>query len=149
MIQSFFSPGPNCLNHITALIRSASEKIDICVFTISDDRIRDAINNAWNRGIDIRIITDNYKVFDEGSDIEFLYNCGITIKVDETENHMHHKFMIVDNLTVLTGSYNWTRSAEKYNSENVVSMINKNLAYHFISEFEHLWEICTEYSTDK
>jgi phosphatidylserine/phosphatidylglycerophosphate/cardiolipin synthase-like enzyme len=146
MIQAYFSPGPNCLNHILDLIRKASTNIDVCVFTISDDRIRNVLLDAWNRGLEIRILTDNFKVFDEGSDIEFLFDNGIPVKVDNTENHMHHKFMIVDDEIVLTGSYNWTRSAEKYNQENVVSIRNVTVAEQFISEFEHLWDSCPDFS---
>jgi cardiolipin hydrolase len=146
MIEAYFSPGPNCLNHILDLIRKASTNLDICVFTISDDRIRNVLVDAWNRGLEIRILTDNFKVFDEGSDIEFLFDNGIPVKVDNTENHMHHKFMIVDDEIVLTGSYNWTRSAEKYNQENVVSIRNVTAAKQFISEFEHLWDSCTDFS---
>jgi phosphatidylserine/phosphatidylglycerophosphate/cardiolipin synthase-like enzyme len=148
MIEAYFSPGPNCLKHILDLIRKATSSIDVCVFTISDDRIRDVLIDAWNRGLEIRILTDNFKVFDEGSDIEFLYDNGIPVKVDNTENHMHHKFLIIDNHTVLTGSYNWTRSAERYNQENVISLKNETITAQFQSEFNHLWDSCSDFTLD-
>lgn len=135
-----FSPGDECVKHIRSLIHQAEEKLDICVFTISDDRIADAIKDAFDRGIEIRIITDNFKLWDEGSDIKSLYDHGIEIKIDDTDYHMHHKFMVVDGHTVLTGSYNWTRSAAQFNHENIISLTDRNVSEKFTQEFNQLWE---------
>ena len=137
--QVFFSPGEDCVNHIIDLINEAYIQLDICVFTISDDRISRAIVEAMKNGVEIRIISDNFKVEDTGSDIEDLSRVGIPVKLDTTDNHMHHKFMIVDNKIVLTGSYNWTRSAALYNQENILSMDDEEVVSKFSNEFEKLW----------
>lgn len=117
-INVFFSPGDTCVKHINELIESAISELDICVFTISDDRISRALVKAMKNEVSIRIISDNTKMYDEGSDIENLAKVGIPVKIDTTDNHMHHKFMVIDQKIVLTGSYNWTRSAALYNQEN-------------------------------
>jgi phosphatidylserine/phosphatidylglycerophosphate/cardiolipin synthase-like enzyme len=96
-------------------------------------------------GVEIRIISDNFKVEDTGSDIEDLSRVGIPVKLDTTDNHMHHKFMIVDNKIVLTGSYNWTRSAALYNQENILSMDDEEVVSKFSNEFEKLWLNCEEF----
>ena len=101
-----FSPGSDCKKLILDTIREATHKLDVCVFTISDDTISDALKAAFDRGIEIRILTDNFKVSDEGSDIEYLYNSGIDIRIDRSEHHMHHKFMVADDIISITGSYN-------------------------------------------
>ena len=137
--QVFFSPGEDCVNHIIDLINEAYTQLDICVFTISDDRISRAIVEAMKNGVEIRIISDNFKVEDTGSDIEDLSRVGIPVKLDTTDNHMHHKFMIVDNKIVLTGSYNWTRSAALYNQENILSTDDEYVVSKFSNEFEKLW----------
>src|SRR5687768_14672455 len=118
--HAFFSPGDACLNAILSAIAAAGSSLQICVFTISDDRIAQAILRAHRRGIQVRILTDNEKLFDQGSDIRQLAAAGIPVRVDETPNHMHHKFALLDNQTLLTGSYNWTRSAARYNHENLI-----------------------------
>ena len=143
--QVFFSPGEDCVNHIIDLINEAYIQLDICVFTISDDRISRAIVEAMKNGVEIRIISDNFKVEDTGSDIEDLSRVGIPVKLDTTDNHMHHKFMIVDNKIVLTGSYNWTRSAALYNQENILSMDDEEVVSKFSNEFEKLWLNCEEF----
>ena len=53
---------------------------------------------------------------------------------------MHHKYAVFDNLHVLTGSYNWTRSAAKYNEENFIVINDPRLAATFSSRFDDLWE---------
>lgn len=137
--NAFFSPGDACRNIIINQIMYASSRINICVFTISDDRIANAIIDAHKRGRDVRIITDNDKSEDMGSDIARLHKEGVAIKMDSTPNHMHHKFMIVDDSSLITGSYNWTLSAAKYNHENVLLTTEGGLVKSFLKEFGQLW----------
>lgn len=89
-IKIAFSPGVECRNLIIELIESATQSLDICVFTISDDQLSRAILRAMNKGTQIRIITDNDKASDQGSDIQTLYDEGIEVKTDQSEFHMHH-----------------------------------------------------------
>ncbi len=138
--RAYFSPGDDCLRAIGNLLRRSSETIDICVFTITDDRISDAILQANRAGTKIRIITDNDKAEDRGSDVGRLERAGIEVRVDRTDNHMHHKFALFDGKAVLTGSYNWTRSAEQYNEENIIVSHDSRLVRAFIKQFEKLWD---------
>lgn len=138
--EVFFSPGPGCLGAILEQIAYATKTIDICVFTISDDRIKEKLLYAKSKGINIRIITDNDKSFDRGSDIQYLSDNNIPVKVDTTDHHMHHKFAVFDGKIVTTGSYNWTRSASEYNQENIVVIKDSNTAVKYQEEFERLWK---------
>lgn len=135
-----FSPGLDCLDAITREIRRAKSTIDICVFTISDNRISDEIVEAFRKGIRVRIITDNDKQYDRGSDIRMLEDKGVPLVTDSTPDHMHHKFMIVDNEILVSGSYNWTRSAATGNNENIIVMDNPVAVHAFTDEFERLWK---------
>jgi len=134
-----FSPGEDCLNALLSLIRSSKKSLQICVFTISDNRIRDALIDAHQRGVDIRIITDNDKTEDQGSDIETLAYKGLSVRVDNTRHHMHHKFVVVDEKVLATGSFNWTLSASKYNHENILQINDTKVIADFVEEFEKLW----------
>ncbi|WP_027419413.1 phospholipase D-like domain-containing protein [Crocinitomix catalasitica] len=134
-----FSPGEECLDAITKYILEAKQIIRICLFTISDNRISDALIEKHKAGLDIRIISDNDKVFDKGSDIDHLIASGVKIVLDKTSNHMHHKFALFDNEITLTGSYNWTRSAEKYNHENILITDSKRVMHEYTKQFNYLW----------
>lgn len=138
--EAHFSPGNNCGRKIAGLFRTARRHVDVCVFTITDDRIADAILDAHQRGVAIRIISDNDKSTDMGSDIARLSRKGIPVRIDRSEYHMHHKYAIFDQRRLLTGSYNWTRSAARYNEENFIVTDNKNLLRAFSREFQNLWE---------
>ena len=140
--KASFSPGEDCLNDIIEMIQSAKEFLDVCVFTISDNRISDELIKAYNKGVSVRIISDNDKMNDLGSDIRSLVSNGIPVKIDNSPNFMHHKFMIVDELTILTGSYNWTRSAAQYNQENTIIVDSDEIVSNFIDAFSQLWETC-------
>lgn len=136
--RAAFAPGDNGLSLILTSLREARRTVDICVFTITDDRITDAILDADRRGVAVRIVTDNDKRFDSGSDIHRLSRSGIAVRYDPDEDHMHHKFAIVDDTTLITGSYNWTRGATR-NHENVLLLHDPPLIRHHRNEFERLW----------
>jgi len=138
--RAHFAPGDDCPRTIANLFGRARRTIDVCVFTITDDRIADAILEAHRRGVAVRIIADNDKAFDAGSDVQRLERQGVPVRVDRTEYHMHHKFAIFDGKTTLTGSYNWTRSAARYNSENFIVTDDPRLTKAFSEAFERLWQ---------
>ena len=141
----FFSPGDDCLNTIVSALRSAKSSICICVFTISDDRISNEIIDAHRRDVKVQVITDNEKTEDMGSDIEQISSAGVPVRIDRSKSHMHHKFGVFDKKLALTGSYNWTRSAERYNQENVVTSNDKGLVSRFLNEFDRLWDALREF----
>ena len=120
----------------------AAQSIRICVYTISDNRLVDAIMQAHREGMDIKIISDNDKAFDKGSDVLALAQAGLDVRVDASPNHMHHKFLVADDSIVVTGSYNWTRSAEYHNNENLVRIDDSAMAKDFLREFDQLWNAC-------
>jgi phosphatidylserine/phosphatidylglycerophosphate/cardiolipin synthase-like enzyme len=137
---AYFSPDDNCVNKIVRLFEAVRKSVDVCVFTITDDRIKDAILAAHRRKIAIRIISDNDKSEDRGSDIDELDRHGIAVRVDQSEFHMHHKYALFDNRRLLTGSYNWTRSAARNNEENFIITSDAKLIKAFSRAFEQLWD---------
>jgi phosphatidylserine/phosphatidylglycerophosphate/cardiolipin synthase-like enzyme len=137
--EAHFSPREECWRRIVQLLEGARQQVDICVFTITDDRISDVIIATHQRGIAMRILTDDEKAWDEGSDVERFRKAGIPLRVDHTEHHMHHKFALFDHGLLLSGSYNWTRGASQYNEENFVVTSERPLITQFSEAFERLW----------
>jgi phosphatidylserine/phosphatidylglycerophosphate/cardiolipin synthase-like enzyme len=101
-----FSPGPDCLDAVVQRLRASRSSVNICVFTISDDRIAAEILAAHRRGVRVRIISDDDKAWDGGSDIGRLQRSGISVCVDRPGVHMHHKFALFDDEHLLSGSFN-------------------------------------------
>ncbi|KAJ3336138.1 hypothetical protein HDU93_003599 [Gonapodya sp. JEL0774] len=121
-------------------------QLDICVYTICENRISRSIDAAHHRGVHVRIITDDKESTRSGSDIVQLGSVGIPIKKDviPTSEHpggmMHNKFMVIDNAIVLTGSFNWTRAAYEFNYENFCILSNPHVVASYTQEFNSLWE---------
>jgi phosphatidylserine/phosphatidylglycerophosphate/cardiolipin synthase-like enzyme len=137
--EAHFSPGEACRDRIRSLLDGARKSADICVFTITDDRISERIVAAHKRGVAVRIITDNDKSEDTGSDARALERGGVPLRVDQSEHHMHHKYAVFDAQVLVTGSYNWTRSAALYNRENLVVTREARLVDTFQRDFDALW----------
>jgi phosphatidylserine/phosphatidylglycerophosphate/cardiolipin synthase-like enzyme len=140
LVEVHFNPGEECLLGILRLFTHVKQFIDICVFTITDDRIAGAILQAHKRGKVIRIITDDEKMHAPGSDIIEIANADIPVAIDHAPEHMHHKFAIFDRRILLSGSFNWTRSASLGNHENLLITDDPRLVKPFDKEFERLWK---------
>jgi len=120
----------------------AKHSVCICVFNLTDDDIAAAIRRAHDRGVEVRLITDDQTAAEEerGADAASLKAAGVPVVVDLREDaHMHHKFAIFDNAILLTGSFNWTWSASSRNNENIVFLSDQRLIRQFKAEFLRLW----------
>ena len=120
-------------------LKTAKNDLKICMFTISDNPLADTIDECYGRGVNVRIITDDGKIFDKGSDIMPLSKKGINIRIDSDKSLMHHKFVIIDNIKLLTGSYNWTRTGADVNNENMLITTTNKIVRAYKKEFQRLW----------
>ena len=134
-----FAPGRACVDRIRELLVGARRAVDVCVFTVTDNRISRELLSCHERGVAVRVITDDAKAWDPGSDTLAFRDAGIPVVVDESSAHMHHKFALFDRRVVATGSFNWTRSASEENQENLVVCDHPPLVGRFQEEFEQLW----------
>ncbi len=137
--EAHFSPGKGCCRAILEQCFRAKYTIDVCVFTISDNRLSEGLIAAHQRDVQVRILTDNQKSEDRGSDIDLLQAEGITVKMDASKHHMHHKFAIFDQSILINGSFNWTRSATEKNQENILVTGDERLVGEFQDKFDELW----------
>lgn len=142
--EAHFAPRQDCALRLRELFDAAGKSVDVCVFTITDDRITRAILRAHRRGVAVRIVSDDLKALDPGSDVHRLAEAGIPLRTDRSEDHMHHKFAVFDQRLLVTGSYNWTRSAAEGNRENLAVTDDRQLVAAFTEEFARLW---TEFET--
>lgn len=136
---AYFSPQNSGRDELKQSLMEAKRSIWVCVFTISDNDLSRALIDRHKAGLEVKIITDDEKIHDKGSDILLMKEEGIPVKVDDSRHHMHHKFAMIDGETFVNGSYNWTRSADIYNNENLILTRDEALVAAFTKEFERLW----------
>ena len=87
----------------------AKKTIDLAIFSFTNNDLADALIAAHERGVKVRIITDDEAMKGKGADTQRMADAGIPCRTDSEEQyHMHNKFMVVDQTILLTGSFNWT-----------------------------------------
>lgn len=116
---------------VVRAVDGAHKTIRIQIYAFTARPILDALLRARRRGVDVRVIVDRSQ-FDrdryDTSAVSGLAAAGIPILVDTVPGLMHDKVMIVDGREVLTGSFNYTWSAEHRNAENLLLLRDAPLA---------------------
>ena len=135
-IEAYFTPGTECEDRIIAELGRATT-IDIAVYSITNPKIADAIIAAHRRGARVRIVTDRAMAGHKSSMIDELVAAGIPVRTNRRHKIEHNKFAVFDNRRMVTGSYNWTTAATKYNSENCIFLTHP--AQEYSKRFEVLW----------
>ena len=146
----FFSPSTDCENEIIRLINQSQDKIDIAVYAINNDNIINALKQAKNRGVKIRILTDRLQASNKSSKAKELYAFGFDIKVNFQYKIEHNKFALFDNNYVSSGSYNWTNPATSANSENCIFFEdNQPIIQAYQKHFNQLWQLNNKAKSDE
>lgn len=128
--EAIFFPdeGHTGLSQIIELIESAKNTLDVAVFSISHKDLAAALVDAQKCGVHVRVLTDDVQAKHQDSCVKMLKKAGIQFRMDSNEKmHMHHKFMVVDGSTLMSGSLNWTHAAVERGNENVVISKNHDL----------------------
>jgi phosphatidylserine/phosphatidylglycerophosphate/cardiolipin synthase-like enzyme len=122
---------------LTDDIDHAQKELLVAVYAMTNDRIRDALIRAHERGVKVEVITDSANYFSD--DFKILREKGIPVYSDTDENAlMHDKFTVIDRSIVWSGSCNYTYYAFYRNNENLVKIESRRVAEVYREEFEEL-----------
>lgn len=138
-IKVYFSPNGGCQQAIISEINKAQKSIDVAMYSFTSREIAQALVVARERHVKIRILLDIFEIKDHYSKSRFLINKGFAIKFHLGPGLMHDKFVVIDERVVVTGSFNWTITAETKNAENLLVINDKELARSYEKHFKHLW----------
>jgi phosphatidylserine/phosphatidylglycerophosphate/cardiolipin synthase-like enzyme len=144
--EVYFSPNGGARQRLVRAIEESRKTIDVAVYTFTAYELADALYAAQARGVHIRVLVNREMAETGGSGVRGLRLNGITVRtlgVPE-QSLMHNKFAVFDERLVVTGSYNWTHSAEYANYENLVVLEEPRLAARYQQEFHRLWREAKE-----
>ena len=141
--ECHFFPNASNEEKVVSMLRTCKKTLDIAIFSLTLDSIAEAILEAYQRGIKVRMIADDECAKNKGSNVKLIASVGVPCKTDNAIYHMHHKFAVLDESVVIMGSFNWTGQAVKYNQENIFFYEDKNIASQYAQEFERLWNSFT------
>lgn len=144
VIEAAFTPSYECEQKIISYIHNSSVRIDIAVYAINNKAITKALKSAFDRGVKLRILTDRLQASRHTSTVKELFRYGINIKVHSKYKVEHNKFAIFDQKIIATGSYNWTDSASRSNSENCIFITeDQHSLQKYQRRFNYLWQVNT------
>ncbi|GAI44488.1 unnamed protein product, partial [marine sediment metagenome] len=121
--------------------------INIAMYIFTDREIALPLAKARERGVKVRLYLDKDQVDYKYSQSRFLVQKGIKARISTNNYIMHHKFAIIDNRILLTGSYNWTFSANHRNDENLMVIDDPEIIEIFQNQFVNLWS--NKYSLER
>lgn len=115
----FFAPGSQGTAAIVNVIDEARSSVKVQAYRLTLPAVAKALKAAHERGVDVRVVLDGAQQSDKYSDATYFHNAGIAVRIDPKHPIAHNKVIIADDAVLVTGSFNFSPSAEK-NAENVL-----------------------------
>lgn len=143
-VQVGFSPEGSAQQLVLQTVNDARQSIRLMGYSFTSPDIAGALVEAKKRGVDVQV------VLDEGGNrgkasvaaMNLLVNAGIPVRTVSQFKIMHDKVIIVDGQTVETGSYNYTLSAARSNSENALVLHDvPDLAQTYLAHWQSRWQL--------
>lgn len=142
--RAYFSDVDAMSAVVTTEIDAASDRVRLAIYTFTDENIQNALIDASARGVSVMVAADagqSTTISDQIGVLTNLREGGVEVRIGDGYGGgiLHHKFLVVDGSTVLTGSFNYTRAANETNDENLVVLSDANLAGAYEDAFADVW----------
>lgn len=138
-IQIYFAPEDEVLSKVIAELEKADTSIRFMAFSFTLAQIGDLIQSKAGGGVQVQGIYETTGSQTEFSTLTPLFCAGLSVRQEGNPYILHHKVFIIDDETVLTGSFNFSSSATRSNDENMIIIQDRVLAAQYIAEFERRW----------
>lgn len=141
-----FRPGnTSCAARIVDALAGARRTVLVQAYGFTNPEIIQAIGAAHRRGVDVRVVLDKTNTPKRDgkphyTGATYLANAEVPVRIDEKVAIAHNKVMVIDAELVIGGSYNFTRSAEDRNAENVTFTRSACIAGLYRDNFEKRWK---------
>jgi len=115
-----FSPRGGCTQLIVDTLASARSVVLVQAYSFTSEPIGQALVEAHGRGVDVEVILDKSQRTEDDARTQPLLDARIPVRIDAAHAIAHNKVMVIDDHTVVTGSFNFTKAAEERNAENLL-----------------------------
>ncbi|MEM8642409.1 MAG: phospholipase D-like domain-containing protein [Cyanobacteria bacterium P01_G01_bin.54] len=143
-IQILFAAEDEVASQLVPLLNNAQQSIHFMAFAFTHDALGTAIQDRFQAGVEVKGIFEVRGSETEYSELPQQFCAGMAVRQDGNPQTFHHKVFIVDNQTVVTGSFNFSDNADESNDENVVIITHRDIAAEYQKEFERRWQEATE-----
>ena len=134
-IELCFTPPSGCAAKIAKLISEAKESVYVQAYGFTSNQIVGQLIDAHNRGVEVRILLDESNLASKYSRIRQMTGNGIDVSIDKVPGIAHNKVIILDRQKVVTGSFNFTNSADTRNAENIIIVNDKEIAKRYLQNW--------------
>ncbi len=135
-VEVYFSPDDKVAQRIVELLRGAQQSITFLAYSFTADDFGKIITQKAKQGLKINGVMEDEQVkSNKGTEFTYFEQAGLPVYRDGNPGQMHHKVFIIDDKIVITGSYNFSFSAETQNDENVMIFFDRQIAAEYLSEF--------------
>ncbi|CNI08034.1 putative phospholipase D [Yersinia kristensenii] len=135
-----FSPSGTAQTVVLDAIQEAKHTINLAAYSFTSKPVSLALLAAQKRGVVVRVLADEKANSTQYTAVTFLANQGVPVRLIRRYKIFHHKFAVIDNQSVQTGSFNYSAAADKSNAENVVYLRGSPAtAAAYTQEFNRLW----------
>jgi phosphatidylserine/phosphatidylglycerophosphate/cardiolipin synthase-like enzyme len=138
-VEVYFAPEDGVAKYILARLNTAKRSIHFMAFSYTASSIADAMVAKVEAGLPVRGVFEAQNAGGSGAAFSRLKQGGVDVLEDGNCYILHHKVIVIDSRTVITGSYNFTNSAERDNDENLVIVDDPALARAYLDEFERVY----------
>ncbi len=138
-IHVLFSAEDGVVDRIIAFVQGAQTSIRFLAFSFTDYPLADAMRQRAAAGVDVAGVFEKVGSETESAELRTLFCAQIPVRQDGNGSFMHDKLIIVDNRIVITGSLNFSSSADEDNDENVIIIDNAEIAALYVQEFERVY----------
>lgn len=139
-LEIYFSPDDGVAARIMKLLRGAETSIHFLAYSMTADDFGEVIRQKAKDGLRVFGVMDQSQIkSNKGTEFEPFQQAGLRVYKDGSSGQMHHKVIIIDEKIIITGSYNFSASAERKNDENVVFFFDEQLAAQYLAEFERVY----------
>jgi phosphatidylserine/phosphatidylglycerophosphate/cardiolipin synthase-like enzyme len=124
-------------------VRTATSTVRFLAFSFTDYPLAEAMIQRAGQGVSVAGVMDKTQSGGQGSELGTLFCAGIPVRQDGNPQFMHNKVIVVDERYVITGSLNFSTSAEESNDENVIIIDNAEIASQYLRDFERVWGLAS------
>lgn len=151
MAEDAFSPDHGATSLVVKTVQSARHDICVAAYLLTSYPVANALIRAHQKGVAVKVVMDREQSnWAEGSLAGYLAGNGVPVRLNGNYDNMHDKFMVIDADTVELGSFNYTRTAEHKNAENVLVLRQAPaIAADYRRQCEILWGEGRDAASDK
>lgn len=135
----YFTPPANAAAEIVKAIDASDREVLVQAYGFTHNAIAQALVRAHQRGVKVRVLLDQKSQTSNRYVIGILTDAGVAVCQDGKHAISHNKLMVIDQAIVITGSFNFTNSAQTRNAENVLILKSSDLALRYRVQWQNHW----------